>query len=75
LDVVRETYGIVVNQIDDFEAFVKFADKVGRFTTELLDDSGKRKREASENCIKTHGSESRGQEKHPRNDYRESIYA
>ena len=51
LDVARETYGIVVNQIDDFEAFVKFADKVGRFTTALLDASGKRKREASENCI------------------------
>ena len=52
LDVARETYGIVVNRIDDFEAFVEFADKVGRFTTELLDDdSGKRKRQLSENCV------------------------
>ena len=52
LDVARETYGIVVNQIDDFEAFVEFADKVGRFTTELLDDgSSKKKRQTSENCV------------------------
>ena len=52
LDVARETYGIVVNQIDDFEAFVEFADKVGRFTTELLDDgSGKKKRQTTENCV------------------------
>ena len=35
LDIARETYGIVVNRIDDFEAFVEFADKVGRFTTGL----------------------------------------
>ena len=54
LDVARETYGIVVNYIDDFEAFVEFADKVGRFTTEILDDdddSGKRKRQTSEYCV------------------------
>jgi len=47
LDVARETYGIAVNPIDDFEAFVKFADKVGRFTTALLEGSGKRKRKVS----------------------------
>ena len=52
LDVARETYGIVVNRIDDFESFVEFADKVGRFTTELLDDSsGKKKRQTSEYCV------------------------
>ena len=51
LDVANKTYGIVVNQINDFEAFVKFADKVGRFTTELLDGGGKRKRQTSENCV------------------------
>ena len=52
LDVARETYGIIVNRIDDFESFVEFADKVGRFTTELLGgSSGKKKRQASENCV------------------------
>ena len=52
LDVARETFGIVVSRIDDFEAFVEFADKVGRFTTEVLgDDSGKRKRQTSEYCV------------------------
>ena len=52
LDVARETFGIVVNRIDDFEAFVEFADKVGRFTTELLDGgSGKKKRQVIENCV------------------------
>ena len=51
LDVARETHGVVVNQIDDFEAFAKFADQVRRFTTELLGGgSGKKKRQASENC-------------------------
>ena len=52
LDVARETYGIVVKRIDEFESFVEFADKVGRFTTELLGDSGdKKKRQTSENCV------------------------
>ena len=52
LDVARETHGVVVNQIDDFEAFAKFADEVHRFTTEYLGGgSGKKKRQASENCI------------------------
>ena len=30
LDVAKETYGIVVSRIDDFEAFVEFADKSGQ---------------------------------------------
>ena len=47
MDVARKTDGIVVNRIDDFEAFVEFADKVRRFTT----DSGKRKRQTLENCV------------------------
>ena len=47
LDVARKTDGIVVNRIDDFEAFVEFADKVRRFTT----DSGKRKRQTLEDCV------------------------
>ena len=52
LDVARETYGIVVSRIDDFETFVEFADKVGRFTTEVSDgDSGKRKRQTSKYCV------------------------
>ena len=44
LDVAKATYGVVVNRIDDFEAFVEFADKVGRFTTELLGDGGSKKK-------------------------------
>ena len=52
LDVAKETYRIVVSRIDDFEAFVEFADKVGRFTTEVSDGgSGKRKRQTSEYCV------------------------
>ena len=40
LEVANTTYGIVVNWIDDFEAFAEFADKVGRFRLELaaIDD-------------------------------------
>ena len=52
LDVANETYGIVVNQINDFEAFVEFADQVGRFTLEpSVDGSSKRKRQTSEHCV------------------------
>ncbi|XP_065886855.1 uncharacterized protein [Dysidea avara] len=53
LEVANATFGIVVNRIDDFEAFVEFADKVGRFSFDLVDtDSGsKKKRQTPENCI------------------------
>ena len=52
MDVANETYGIVVNQIDDFEAFVEFANQVGRFTLEpFVADSSKRKRQTSEYCM------------------------
>ena len=51
LDVARETHGVVVNQIDEFEAFAKFADEVRRFTTGLLGGSSdNKKRQAPENC-------------------------
>ena len=49
LQVASATEGIVVNQIDDFEAFAEFADKVGRFTLESL-DGGSRKKRASR-CV------------------------
>ena len=49
IEVANDTYGIVVNQIDDFEAFAEFADKAGRFSLGPL-DSAKRKRKL-ENCI------------------------
>ena len=43
---------VVVNQIDEFKAFAKFADEVRRFTTEILGgSSGKKKRQAPENCV------------------------
>ena len=53
LDVARETFGIVVNEISAFEAFSEFAARVGgRFTRSLLDDgSDRKKRQALENCI------------------------
>ena len=51
LDIADKTHGIIVHQINDFEAFAKFADKVGNFKTEHLDDFGdKRKRQTFENC-------------------------
>lgn len=51
LDVADKTYGVVVHQIDDFEAFAEFADKVGRFKTKhSSSDGGKRKRQTFENC-------------------------
>ena len=40
-------YCIIVNQIDDFEAFVEFANKVGQFTTELLGGGSGKKKETS----------------------------
>lgn len=50
LNVSKETYGVVVHQIDEFEAFVKFADKVGQFKTVRSDDGGMEKRQTSESC-------------------------
>ena len=50
MEVAEATFGVVVNRIDDFEAFVEFADKVGRFF--FGDDGDKRKRDgSSEHCI------------------------
>jgi len=46
LQVANGTDGIVVNRIDDFEAFAEFADKVGRFSLENL-NGGNRKKRAS----------------------------
>jgi len=53
LEVANATFGIVVNRIDDFEAFAEFADRVGRFSFDLLgtDDGSKKKRQTPENCI------------------------
>ena len=48
LDVAKETFGVVVHHISDFEAFVEFADKVGEFNTAPLYQSKERKRQASE---------------------------
>jgi len=48
IEVANATYGLVVNRIDDFEAFAEFANKAGRF---YLAVSSKRKRQLSENCI------------------------
>ena len=55
LEVANATFGIVVNRIDDFEAFAEFADTAGRFSFELVDTDGgsKKKRQtvAPQNCI------------------------
>ena len=55
LDVARETFGVVVNQIDEFEAFSEFASRVrGRFTRSLLDDGNdkqKRGLEVPKTCV------------------------
>ena len=53
LEVANATFGIVVNRIDDFEAFAEFADQAGRFSFDLLDTDGggKKKRQAPANCI------------------------
>lgn len=51
LVVANKTYGVIVNQIDEFEAFAEFADKVGKFKTmNLADVSSKNKRQAVESC-------------------------
>ena len=50
IEVANATFGIVVKQIDDFEAFVEFAGKVGRFSLDLLNYS-RRRRQVSENCM------------------------
>ena len=43
----EETYGIVVHEIEDFEAFTKFSHKVGKFNTEnhLGKNSSKERRQ------------------------------
>ena len=47
LEVANATFGIVVNRIDDFEAFAEFADRAGRFTLgDIEDDESKRRRRA-----------------------------
>ncbi|XP_065907794.1 cell adhesion molecule DSCAM-like isoform X2 [Dysidea avara] len=51
IGVANATNGIVVNQIDDFEAFAEFADKVGRFTFESLDEGSRKKRQTSNICV------------------------
>lgn len=52
LDIADKTHGVVVYQINDFEAFAEFADKVGRFRTDDLRGlSDKRKRQTIENCV------------------------
>ena len=48
LAVARETEGIVVNEINDFEIFAQFAETAGRFTIE--ESGSRRKRQISENC-------------------------
>jgi len=50
-EVARLTKGIVVNQIDDFEAFAEFAESVGRFTVEGMDEASRKKRQASNFCV------------------------
>ncbi|XP_065907491.1 hemicentin-2-like isoform X2 [Dysidea avara] len=50
MDVAEATFGVVVNRIDEFEAFAEFADRVGRFF--MGDDGDARKRDASsEHCF------------------------
>ena len=44
LEVANATYGIVVNRIDDFEAFAEFADRAGRFTLDGGNERRKKKR-------------------------------
>ena len=53
LEVANATFGIVVNRIDDFEAFAEFADRAGRFSFDLVDTDGgsKKKRQTPQNCI------------------------
>ena len=49
LVVANRTYGVIVNQIDEFKAFAEFADKVGKFKTmNLADVSSKKKRQTVE---------------------------
>ena len=48
LDIADKTHGVVVHQINDFEAFAEFANKVGTFKTGGLRDL--RKRQTIENC-------------------------
>ena len=50
LNVAKETYGIVVHEIDDFEAFAEFANKVGKFKTKYLHDDSDKKKRQLENC-------------------------
>ena len=53
LNIAKETYGIVVHEIDDFEAFAEFANKVGKFKTKYLDDDSEKKKRQTfdfENC-------------------------
>jgi len=49
--VASATDGIVVNQIDDFEAFAEFADRVGRFSLESFDERSRKKRQTSNTCV------------------------
>ena len=54
LKVAKDTYGIVMHEIEEFEAFAKFANKVGKFNTKrhLGNKNSKEKRRAFdfENC-------------------------
>ena len=53
LDVARETYGVVVNQIVDFEAFATFVARAKeRYTIEYDDSTNIIRRGALENCVK-----------------------